>query len=165
LFRRWAVVVNFRVPLASAARFPKSHRLADVYNIFPSTPFSFAMAAKLVCDSEMLPIFIPHRKVRRSRCMCLLFLFLIATFVGLTPIVVYRSLGVPLPDGLRGHGSVILSQFWMNVSQLNPASGSPPPDGADTETMWSAQSRSRETATEPKTAVIPRDHPPPSTPT
>ena len=90
----------------TAARFLKSHRLADVNDIFPSTPFSFAMAADLVCDSEMLPFFITHRKVRRSRCVCLLFLFMIATFVGLTPIMVYRSLGIPLSDGLRGRRSV-----------------------------------------------------------
>ena len=38
--------------------------------------------------------------------MCLLFLFLIATFVGLTPIMVYRSLGVPLPEGFKEYRNV-----------------------------------------------------------
>ena len=57
----------------------------------------------------------------------------------------------------------MLSQPWINVSQLNPTSGSPPPDGADTETMWSAQSQSRETATEPKTVATPKARLHPST--
>ena len=58
----------------------------------------------------------------------------------------------------------MLSQSWINVSQLNPASGSPPPNGADTETMWSAQSQSRETATELKTIATPKARLHPSTP-
>lgn len=64
------------------------------------------MAADFMLDSEVLPLFIAPRTVRRSRCMCLLFLFLIATFVGLAPIMVYRSLGVALPDALKGHRNV-----------------------------------------------------------
>ena len=67
------------------------------------------MAADFVYDGDVLPLFITPRKVRRSRCMCLLFLFLIATFVGLAPIMVYRSLGVPLPDKLKGYRNVYVS--------------------------------------------------------
>ncbi|KAF9653651.1 hypothetical protein BDM02DRAFT_3107601 [Thelephora ganbajun] len=113
------------------------------------------MAADLEYDSEIVPVFITHRKVRRSRCMCLLFLFLVATFVGLAPIMVYRSLGVPLPDGLRGHRNV---QPWTIVSQLNPAPGSPPLDGADVQAPWSAQQQSSGTIAKPKTIVIPKAH-------
>lgn len=56
----------------------------------------------------------------------------------------------------------ILSQPWMIVP--NTASrnhGSPPPDGADAKTMWSAQSQSPE---QPKTIVIPKVHLHPSIP-
>lgn len=49
--------------------------------------------------------------------MCLLFLFSIATFVGLAPIMVYRSLGVPLPDKLKAYRNVyasLLRSFWAD---------------------------------------------------
>jgi hypothetical protein len=136
------------------------------------------MAANVVYDSEMLPVVVAHRKVRRSRCMCLLFLFLIATFVGLGPIMVYRSLGVPLPEGLKGYRNVyvslpflpssclrcpliaptgILRQPWVIVSQLNAANESPAPlDGVEAQVPWPAQQQSSETNTKP--ISIPRAH-------
>ena len=83
-----------------------------------ATPFrphsSNDMGADFVYDSETPSVIITHRKVRRSRCMCLLFLFLIAIFVGLVPIMVYRSLGVPLPRGLRNVRVHCLSSLYLH---------------------------------------------------
>jgi hypothetical protein len=43
--------------------------------------------------------------------MRLLFLLLIAIFVGLAPIMVYRSLGVPLSEELQGRRNVYARLF------------------------------------------------------
>ena len=103
------------------------------------------------------------------------FLFLIATFVGLAPIMVYRSLGVPLPVGLKGHRDMyvppcvhrplitltgILSQPWIIGSRSDPANASPPPDGDDNQTPL----QDHETIARPKTIVTPKAHLHPSTP-
>ena len=109
--------------------------------------------------------------------MCLLFLFLIATFVGLAPIMVYRSLGVPLPDKLKGYRNVyaplsfravttevltsligISRQPWIVVPQPSPADGPPPLDGANIQTQWTAQWQDPETTTKPKPVSIPKAH-------
>ncbi|KAF9788103.1 hypothetical protein BJ322DRAFT_605927 [Thelephora terrestris] len=79
------------------------------------------MAANFLHESEVPSLVITHRKVRRSRCMCLLFLFLLATFVGLAPIMVYRSLGVPLPEGLRGYRNVYVSSPFIGFLCLRCA--------------------------------------------
>lgn len=122
------------------------------------------MAADFLYDSEMLPLVIAHPKVRRSRCMCLLFLFLIATFVGLVPIMVYRSLGVPLPEGLKGYRNV---HPWMVVSQPQLVNESPTPlGGADVQVPLSAQQQiNSETNAKSKSISIPKAHLHPPRPT
>lgn len=80
---------------------------------------SDAMTANLLYDSEVPSLVITHRKVRRSRCMCLLFLFLIATFVGFAPIMVYRSLGVPLPEGLKGYRNMYAPFLLIGALRLH----------------------------------------------
>lgn len=54
--------------------------------------------------------------------MRLLFLLLIAIFVGLAPIMVYRSLGVPLPDKLKGYRNVYVppSVFLCVLATVHP---------------------------------------------
>lgn len=103
--------------------------------------------------------------------MCLLFLFLIAASVGLVPIMVYRSLGVPLPNRLKGYRNVyallpssfrvdrlltvltgIPRQPWM----IGPAYSSPSSEGVDVQTPLSTPSQDPETTTNLQTTATPK---------
>jgi len=112
------------------------------------------MPVDFVYQGEVLPLFIAPRKVRRSRCMCLLFLFLIAAFVGLAPIMVYRSLGVPLPEKLKGYRNV---QPWMIGSQLDAIDG-PTPNESSSQTSWSSRWQAQNPTTRSNVIVIPKAH-------